>query len=85
QIKELAFVWRSWRISKLELLWCQMFSKLMTADLEAVVKQRHQNPTSSFCFGQSPLEVVEEDFNRHDVSSKTWLLFHGTPLCCHDP
>nr|GEX13665.1 hypothetical protein [Tanacetum cinerariifolium] len=63
--------------SKLELLCCQMFSKLMTADLEAVVKQRHQNLASFFCFGQSPLEVEDEDLDHHGVSYEIFF-------CCKE-
>ncbi|GJV16718.1 hypothetical protein Tco_1362041 [Tanacetum coccineum] len=43
---------------------------LRTSELEAVLKKRHQNHAFSSCFGQSPLEEVEEDLGHHGLESK---------------
>nr|GEX16083.1 hypothetical protein [Tanacetum cinerariifolium] len=46
-------------------------AKLRTSELEAVLKPMDQNHAFSSCFGQSPLEEVEEDLGYNGVSYET--------------
>ncbi|GKC17351.1 hypothetical protein Tco_1014133 [Tanacetum coccineum] len=76
--------------------WCQWLSRQKTFELETVVMQKHQNPASSFCFGQCLLEEKEEDLNHllekeekeeeldhHIVSYEIWTMPHEVHLDWH--